>query len=1167
VMTGIGGADMDRSDEGLEKLFKTLDADGSGNVSRSEMDTAIARLYGPIDPKLVDKMMIAADTDGDGEISLSEFKVIMLAGPEKTKAPDVPYVTEVGTAMSGGFNSLSAPIMGPLGSAVGLVPGMNGAMGAVTEFGAPVIGPLDQTFETMGVEVGFQNVMTGLGGANMDRSDAGLEKLFASIDIDSSGNISRTEMIDAIVKAYGKPLERKTMDKMFAKADVDGDGEISLAEFKQIMRAGPEKEKAKMPLSEVGVAMSGAYKSFSGPVMGPMNTMIDLVPGASGAMGAVNKFGAPVTGPLDQVFDTMGVEVGFQNVMTGLGGANMDRSEAGLEKFFKSLDEDNSGKISRAEMATATTKLYGKPLEAHVLDKMMKAADTDGDGEISLSEFKVIMKAGPRKEKETLPFMGQMGSAVSGGFSSISQPIMGPVASSMEMVPGATGTMSAMHKYSAPLTRNFDKSMATVGVDVGFAGMFALGGASPDLSDAGLSKLFKELDCDGSGNISRAEMDAAITRLYGKPLEAHVLDKMMKAADTDGDGEISLQEFKVIMRAGPAKDGTPVPMLDDVMGVMSTGMKTVTGPAMGPISSVTGPANGAFNGTIDIVPGMSDAMASVNEFVDPVTGSIDQSFELAGVEGMGFASVMTGLGGANMDRSDEGLTKFFAELDADGSGNISRAEMETAITKMYGKPVPSDLVDKMMKAADTDGDGEISLQEFKTIMKAGPRKDKEMAPYMNEVGGVFSSGFGTVSGPLMGQLSSTVEIVPGMGSAMGAANQMAAPFTGPLDKTFSTMGVEIGFQTVMAGMGGPNVDKSDAGLEKMFSELDEDASGNISRAEMEAAITKMYGKPLESHIIDKMMGAADTDNDGEISLDEFKTIMRAAPDKVAAEKSSIPMIGDVAPMMTSLAGPAMDPINMTMGEVKSQVPGMNGLVGGVEKMGAPVMGPLDKTFDTFGVNIGFQNVMSGIGGADVDLSDEGLKKLFKSLDADGSGNISKTEMTEAITKAYGKPLEPKMVDEMMKAADTDNDGEISLDEFKIIMRAGPAKKTAPILVPKAIPGTEGDTPAGMPSDALGYVAEGASLFGSQYDYKKFPLTPELKAKGISEEDWANICKSLKSGKGYTGFGGGFSKSIAKANEDKFMKCGCVAAYAEYGPGQKAMVVLDMATAGGGRIKY
>ena len=83
---------------------------------------------------------------------------------------------------------------------------------------------------------------------------------------------------------------------------------------------------------------------------------------------------------------------------------------------------------------------------------------------------------------------------------------------------------------------------------------------------------------------------------------------------------------------------------------------------------------------------------------------------------------MSGLGGPNMDKSDGGLAKFFNELDADGSGNISRKEMESTICRVYGKQLDSKIIDKMMSAADTDNDGEISLDEFKAIMLAGPEK-------------------------------------------------------------------------------------------------------------------------------------------------------------------------------------------------------------------------------------------------------------------------------------------------------------------------------------------------------------------------------------------------------------------------------------------------------------
>lgn len=41
----------------------------------------------------------------------------------------------------------------------------------------------------------------------------------------------------------------------------------------------------------------------------------------------------------------------------------------------------------------------------------------------------------------------------------------------------------------------------------------------------------------------------------------------------------------------------------------------------------------------------------------------------------------------------------------------------------------------------------------------------------------------------------------------------------------------------------------------------------------------MYGTDLETNIIDDIMKAADTNNDGEVELGEFMAIMRAQPAK------------------------------------------------------------------------------------------------------------------------------------------------------------------------------------------------------------------------------------------------------------------------------------------------
>lgn len=149
-------------------------------------------------------------------------------------------------------------------------------------------------------------------------------------------------------------------------------------------------------------------------------------------------------------------------------------------------------------------------------------------------------------------------------------------------------------------------------------------------------------------------------------------------------------------------------------------------------------------------------------------------------------------------------------------------------------------------------------------------------------------------------------------------------------------------------------------------------------------------------------------------------------------------------------------------------------------------------------------------------------------------------------------------------------------------------------------------------DCIGYAAEGADptgLFGKQYDPATFPLTEELKAKGLAAEDWEKICTSLREAKSIPGISNvspahsraphsrdispcarcaqrarylpfahtytirslhvnqGFSEAIGKANDDYLTKIGCVGAYAEYGLGQKAFVVMTKEVADGGRVAY
>ena len=141
---------------------------------------------------------------------------------------------------------------------------------------------------------------------------------------------------------------------------------------------------------------------------------------------------------------------------------------------------------------------------------------------------------------------------------------------------------------------------------------------------------------------------------------------------------------------------------------------------------------------------------------------------------------------------------------------------------------------------------------------------------------------------------------------------------------------------------------------------------------------------------------------------------------------------------------------------------------GVKATGNLVATGLEKTIETLGLAQGFQAVF----GEDIDKSDAGLEAAFAKVDVDKSGKINAAEMKAYILSVYEKGLDDKSIGEMIATADTNNDGEIDLDEFKIIMRAGPKKSDG------AIVGVVG---AGVVATVGGVktVGDGAAFVGKQ----------------------------------------------------------------------------------------
>lgn len=65
--------------------------------------------------------------------------------------------------------------------------------------------------------------------------------------------------------------------------------------------------------------------------------------------------------------------------------------------------------------------------------------------------------------------------------------------------------------------------------------------------------------------------------------------------------------------------------------------------------------------------------------------------------------------------SEEELREAFKVFDKDGNGFISAAELRHVMTSL-GEKLTDEEVDAMMKEADTDGDGQVDIEEFTKMM-------------------------------------------------------------------------------------------------------------------------------------------------------------------------------------------------------------------------------------------------------------------------------------------------------------------------------------------------------------------------------------------------------------------------------------------------------------------
>jgi hypothetical protein len=155
-------------------------------------------------------------------------------------------------------------------------------------------------------------------------------------------------------------------------------------------------------------------------------------------------------------------------------------------------------------------------------------------------------------------------------------------------------------------------------------------------------------------------------------------------------------------------------------------------------------------------------------------------------------SVVQAVFGEDLDKSDAALEAAFALADVSPKmGTLDAHEMRAYIKSVYKNGIDDKTIDEMISKGDMDKDGELSLSEFKAIMRAGPKKSS------GAIGGAVDAGVGaTVDG--VKALQSGVK-------AVGSATVGGAAFVG---------------KAVGKAFVGEDIDKSDASLEAAFATVD-----------------------------------------------------------------------------------------------------------------------------------------------------------------------------------------------------------------------------------------------------------------------------------------------------------------------------------------------------------
>merc|ERR1719369_1948146 len=366
----------------------------------------------------------------------------------------------------------------------------------------------------------------------------------------------------------------------------------------------------------------------------------------------------------------------------------------------------------------------------------------------------------------------------------------------------------------------------------------------------------------------------------------------------------------------------------------------------------------------------------------------------------------------------------FKRFDSNGDGALSKDELSEAL-KSSGESYSNVEVDAIFSLGDIDGDGEITLQEFVTLMSPSAsnivqrlsKSFKNLQCVKDAFKEIDKDNDGLLTKKEMMQAhkfdSEEVDAIFELGDINGDGQIDMGEFISLIFPSAVDVALQVSstFKTI-------------DDVKAAFKLLDKDGDGQIDRKEMASS-----GHKFNSAQVEAIFALGDINDDGVIDLDEFIAVMcPSALTVVSRLRGKYKNIYDVKKDFLAID---VDKDGVLS---KKEIIGC-GNFNGQETEAIFMLGDLNQDGD---IDLEeFVSLMCPTASMAISRFTRNVKNLadaqqmFKILDKNGDGLISQEEM-----RSCGSRFNATEIEVIFAIGDTNNDGEIDLNEFVGVMCPG-----------------------------------------------------------------------------------------------------------------------------------